>query len=140
MRIRSDVAALLRAGHTSSAVAAQVGLHPATVRQARKALGITPGRPGPRPPATLEEFFLARVEELPDGHMRWLPADPELRFQQRNYSARRAAFRIRTGRDPIGRVLTSCNMPQCVAPAHVADRVERDRDAAVYAAVFGDVL
>jgi hypothetical protein len=44
MKVRADVAALIRRGHTDSYIASQTGYHRTTVARARRALGIPPGQ------------------------------------------------------------------------------------------------
>lgn len=42
MKIRADIAALIRAGHTNTSIAHRLGCHPDTVSRARQALRLPP--------------------------------------------------------------------------------------------------
>ncbi|MCX5197189.1 hypothetical protein OOK31_25380 [Streptomyces sp. NBC_00249] len=144
MNVRADIAEMLRQGLANHVIARRLHTSPARVQQAREALGI-PNLPlGPRAASSVEELFAARTEPLPGGHLKWTGTSHngacKVRWQDRHYSAHMVAFRIRTGRDPIGRARTSCDMPGCVAPAHVSDQAERVRDKATYNALFGGLL
>jgi hypothetical protein len=44
MKVRADVAALIRRGHTDSYIASQTGYHRTTVARARRLLGSRPDR------------------------------------------------------------------------------------------------
>jgi hypothetical protein len=50
-------------------------------------------------------------------------------------TAYRVAFRLRTGREPVGYVLPDCEVPGCVV--HVDDRPGRARTAALLVGIFG---
>ncbi len=141
MRIRADIAELLHQGLPNHVIARQLHTSPNTVQKTREALGIPNLTLGPRPAGSPEELFAARTEPLPGGHLKWTGTNSEgslkFRWQGRDHSATAIAFRIRTGRDPVGRARTSCDLPLCVAPAHVSDQAERDRDNAAFNALFG---
>ncbi|GGW15838.1 hypothetical protein GCM10018980_51300 [Streptomyces capoamus] len=53
---------------------------------------------------------------------------PLLSHGYRHHSAAGIAFRIRTGRDPVGQVRADCGMQHCVAPDHVEDAPGRRRN------------
>lgn len=146
MKIRADVAELLRAGLSDRAIGRELGVDPiATVRPARKALGIPPVKSGRKPACSPEDLFWRRVRPTDDDHLEWtgyVSHDniPALRHGGRLYTARRLAFRIANGRDPEGKVLPSCGRAQCVKPDHQADRVDRAREKRVdslYDGIFG---
>lgn len=42
MKIRADIAALIREGHTNTSIARRLGCHPTTVARAREALRLPP--------------------------------------------------------------------------------------------------
>ncbi|MEZ7005607.1 helix-turn-helix domain-containing protein [Streptomyces sp. AD55] len=42
MKVRADIAALIRQGHTNTSIAHRVGCHPTTVARARRALRLPP--------------------------------------------------------------------------------------------------
>ncbi|MEV6105740.1 helix-turn-helix domain-containing protein [Streptomyces sp. NPDC051940] len=138
MKIRTDIAALLHQGLSDRAIATRLGCARPTAARTRRALGLPPVPLGvpPRTP-TVEDAFRLHTEDAGDGHMRWTSyscrGTPVLHYRGRQYTARRIAYRIRTGHAPEGQVTAGCDMPGCVAPAHVEDR----RDRAVYAAIFG---
>lgn len=113
-----------------------------------------------RRPASMEEAFRAHAEPVDGGHVRWTGATshttPTVWFGGTTYSAYKVAFRIQHGRDPEGTVTSSCDMPGCVAGAHVEDqpmrrrrqederraaRQERERDRQLdrlYSGIFGE--
>jgi hypothetical protein len=141
--IRSDVADMLRAGHSQAHIMRTLRVSHGTVKAARDWLGM----PSPivgrtRPPETLAEAFAARTEPVEGGHLRWTGArcttgTPQLGIQGRYISGYQAAFILRYGREPVGRSLPGCDYQQCVAPDHVEDQPMREKTRALYAAVFG---
>lgn len=91
---------------------------------------------------SLAKAFAARTRPVEGGHRIWaagVNSHGVGRFQHAGtpYTARQAAFILRTGRQPIGQVRPSCDVPQCVDPDHVDDRPTRQRDRATLAAVAG---
>lgn len=84
-----------------------------------------------RRPASMEEAFRAHAEPVDGGHVRWTGstshATPTVWFGGTTYSAYKVAFRIQHGRDPEGTVTSGCDMPGCVAGAHVEDQPMRRR-------------
>lgn len=102
-------------------------VRPSTAIQGRKA-------------ASLEEAFRLRTEPVDGGHLRWTGYVnrydlPCLRHDYQEMTAYRVAFRLRTGREPVGYVRPDCELPGCVA--HVDDRPGRARTAALLVAIFG---
>lgn len=100
------------------------------------------GRRGRSPAATVEDLFRARTAAGADGHLRWTGyitahGVPAVRWGGRLWTARRIAYRIRTGRDPVGYCLPECGERDCVAPAHIDDAPTRTRDRAALAAITG---
>jgi hypothetical protein len=70
MKIRSDVAELLRQGFNNTEIAEQTGLHKRTIAQARHRLGI-PNAKRRRKPTSLERLYL---EAVPTGRVKdWKP-------------------------------------------------------------------
>ncbi|MFD9445490.1 hypothetical protein ACFWB4_42910, partial [Streptomyces sp. NPDC060001] len=61
-----------------------------------------------------------------DGHVHWTgPYSgrmPKLSAGGRRHNARRTAFRLHHGREPIGRVLRTCPVAGCIAGPHLADQ------------------
>ncbi|MFG2617762.1 hypothetical protein ACGFXC_09035 [Streptomyces sp. NPDC048507] len=142
MKIHAEMETLLRQGLANHVIARRLHTSPAKVQAARVALGLPNLALGPKGAASLEDLFSARTEPVAGGHLRWTgtvtrDGANKLRWRGGNYSAHAVAFRIRTGRDPVGRARTSCEMPRCVAPAHVSDQTERIRDNAIFNALIG---
>ncbi|MFF1792641.1 hypothetical protein ACFVXQ_00110 [Kitasatospora sp. NPDC058263] len=73
------------------------------------------------------------------GHQRWTgPMDgqhPLLKHGGRRYSVLALAFRQHHGRDPIGTVRVGCDLPGCVAGAHLDDAPARARLRTALAAI-----
>lgn len=126
---RLDVAKLLKQGLSDRAIMRQLRCGGSTVVQTRKALGIT-RKPregsGHKTAPSVEDAFRARIEAAGDGHFIWagyvengLPRFSHGGRGGRRYLAPRVAFRVRTGRDPVGKVAPTCGRSDCVAPEHV---------------------
>ncbi|MFE0329037.1 hypothetical protein ACFW08_20090 [Streptomyces sp. NPDC058960] len=145
MKVRADVAELLRAGHSDRAIARQLHVDAKTVAAARAALGIPKAKSGYKAAATAEDLFWRRTQPTDDGHLMWTGtrnrhSGPSIRYSGRNLSAYRIAFRIANGREPEGYALPSCGRDGCVKPDHLADRASRAQARKVdqlYAAIFG---
>lgn len=76
------------------------------------------------PYASLRDLFDANTKRLIHGHLAWTgPAKPF--FEGRSYNPKQLAFILDRGRQPVGRVLTTCGLRGCTLPAHVADDAER---------------
>jgi hypothetical protein len=138
MTVRPDVAELLHAGYGDRTIARRAGVSIGTVTRARAALALSPGRPGPKGPATPEDLFWLRARLLDDGHMEWTGTihrgtTPTLRHGGRRYTAYRVAFGIAHQREPQGRVEPGCDRRGCVHPRHVEDQAMRTQ----YTAIFG---
>ncbi|MGA5330980.1 hypothetical protein ACPCJT_20345 [Streptomyces griseoincarnatus] len=145
MKIRADVAELLKAGLSDTAIARQLGVdRECTVAPARAALGLPKHKPGRTPASTPEDLFWRRVRPLDDGHMEWTGTRtngvPTLRHGGRVHTAYRVAFRIANGREPEGQAKPGCGRDGCVAPACQTDRITRAEARkvdALYGAIFG---
>lgn len=89
-----------------------------------------PRRPRLRP-ASLEEAFQGHAEVAEGGHVRWTGSTshttPTVWFEGSLRSAYKVAFRLHHGREPEGMVTPSCDVPLCVAGAHVEDQPMRHR-------------
>lgn len=145
MKIREDIADMLRAGHTHTEIRLALHVAPLTVQRTREALKMPPPKTCRRLPATHEEAFQARTEHVDGGHLRWTGyvsshGGPLVIVAGVNVSAYRLAFRMRHGREPVGRVKPGCDFEGCVAPDHVEDRPMRERNRKAYAAIFGGPL
>jgi len=92
-------------------------------------------------PRGLAAQFALRTREVAGGHREWIaPTNGRagrFRHQGRDYTMYRAAFILRTGREPEGPVKPSCDHPGCCAPAHVDDGATRQRDRAALAVIKG---
>ncbi|MDQ3028988.1 MAG: hypothetical protein M3R09_02940 [Actinomycetota bacterium] len=144
MKIRSDVAELLRAGLADRVIARQLHVDAATtVAPTRAALGLPKHKPGPTPAPTVDAFVQAHCQALPGGHIRWTGyvtsrGIPQIKYgTHKRESVYRYAFRQRTGRTPVGYAKPACGMPMCVAPGHIDDQPMRDHHRATYTALFG---
>ncbi|MGA5506858.1 hypothetical protein [Streptomyces umbrinus] len=147
MKVRADIAELLLAGHSDTAIARQLNVdRVCTVAPARAHLGLPKAKSGRKPAATPEDLFWRRVQPVEDGHILWTGhlnnggahgGCPVMRHGGKLLTAYRVAFRIRYGREPEGHVTPTCERHLCVSPHHVEDRVIRERTKATFAAIFG---
>ncbi|MFI8853639.1 hypothetical protein ACIGW3_26085 [Streptomyces sp. NPDC053499] len=142
MKIRDDVAALLREGLSDRRIAKQLHTDHKTVAAARRALGLPRHLPGRNPALSLEEAFWARVERVEGGHLRWLGPvgnneQPVVSYRGTRNSAYRVAFKIGNKREPKGHCQPGCEYPRCVAPEHSEDEELRTRTRAALHAVMG---
>lgn len=92
--------------------------------------------------ASPEEKWRALVAPADDGHLEWRgprndKGTPTLHLRGAHHSPLAMAFRMRTGRDPIGPARADCGHPGCVAPDHVEDTPGRNRARAVLRAIAG---
>lgn len=139
---RARLIELAAAGTPTAVIARQLGMDRRDVRRIRNQAG----HPAPehvRQPLTLEQKWRSKTRPVDGGHLEWLGSraqasgTPVLRYGEQMYTAYRIAFRIRTGRDPIGQAKPSCEYPQCVAPDCVDDTAIRNRDRGALRAVVG---
>lgn len=142
MNVRPDIEALIREGHSNAAIARQLHVATKTVRATRTALDLPPSQHGHPHGLTLEQTWQARTQPVDGGHLEWdgqhnSHGVPILNWHGKRHSAYRIAYRIRTGREPVGKVKPSCEHPGCVAPEHVDDDATRQRDRAAMRAVLG---
>lgn len=145
MTVRPDIAELLHAGYSDSAIARQLHLDNRTVSAARTELGLPKAKSGPKAAATPEDLFWRRAKPTTDGHMDWggyhtNTGTPAVRHGGRIHTAYRLAFRIANGREPDGYALPNCGHDGCVKPGHHEDRVMREQEQNLnhlYGAIFG---
>lgn len=79
-----------------------------------------------KPYTSLRDLFNTNTKRVIHGHLAWTgPAKPT--FKGRSYNPKQVAFILDRGRNPDGRVLTTCSVSGCVLPSHIADDVERMR-------------
>lgn len=146
MKIRADVAELLRAGHSNNAIARQLNVDAkTTVARTRAALGLPKAKPGYKAATSVEDLFWRRARPLDNGHMEWTGTRtngvPTVRHGGRAHTAYRLAFRIAHGREPDGHVRPGCGRDGCVAPACQTDRATRAEARKVdrlYSQIFGE--
>lgn len=142
MTTDAEITRLLAAGLSDNQISIQLHTDAKRARRLRASLGLPKAKSGIRPAATVENLFHARTEQLDDGHLRWTghfnrKGTPLVRHAQKLHTAYRIAFRIRTGREPVGYAGPSCGMEHCVAPAHIDDQAARERNRTTYATLFG---
>ncbi|MFD4786567.1 hypothetical protein ACFWN1_05695 [Streptomyces sp. NPDC058459] len=130
MKVRADIAELLYAGLSDSAIARQLGVdRAAAVAPARAALRLPKAKPGPKAYASAEDLFWRRVKPTDDGHMEWtgfhVGRTPAMRHGGRNLTACSIAYRIANGRPAKGQARPSCGRDHCVMPGHHADQADR---------------
>lgn len=82
--------------------------------------------------ATVEDKWQSKVEPVDGGHLVWTGrlgdnGNPVLDYKGRRYQPGRIAYRMRTGRDPVGVARRSCEVHLCVAPACMDDANDRAR-------------
>lgn len=128
---------LLHAGVSNHDIATEIGIDRRTVAARRAALGLPDARTI-KGSSGLEDLFWRRVEPVEGGHLAWTghrnnTGVPVVHTTGRMYTAGRIAFRIRWGREPVGRVKSGCEYDGCVHPEHVDDQPMREQ----YAAIFG---
>ena len=135
---RADILALIREGHTNKYIARTLGACRHRIGRIRAEEGLPAA--ARRQGLTVEQKWATYAKPAARGHMRWTGAmrgcTPNLVHQHVNYSARRIAFQIGHGREPLGRVLPGCGAPWCIAPDHATDEPMRRADAK-YQAIFG---
>ncbi|MYR46631.1 helix-turn-helix domain-containing protein [Streptomyces sp. SID5910] len=143
---RARIAELLAQGATNKAIRRELGVDKTTAARYRARLGYGPAKqptPANKSPLTLTEKWHTLARPVEGGHMEWTgrhrlnSGTMVLTHHGREYTARAVAFRIRTGRDPIGRVTAECDRPGCVAPQCVEDDPGRARHRAQFAALVG---
>lgn len=141
MKIRTDVVDMLRDGLTDSQIARHAHVCRRTVAAARDALGLPKARPGNKSAPTIAHALAARSRSVNDGHREWTGmfsnGVPVLRIHGIRTTAYRAAWIDLHGRQPIGPVKPGCDRPGCVAPDHMDDRPARERNRAIFNALFG---
>ncbi|AZM91464.1 hypothetical protein [Streptomyces sp. W1SF4] len=144
MKIRADIAEMLRDGLTDRQIEKRLHVNHTTVAKTRAALGIPKFPGGGRTTCTLAEALLARSEDAGDGHRKWTGQlsrkVPVLRWHGRRTTAYRAGFVAHNRRAPVGVVQPGCGVPWCVAPAHMDDTAARQRNRAAFKALFGGAL
>lgn len=129
MKVRVDIAELLRAGLGNHAIAKQLHCDRVVVARSRAALRIPDVS---RQPLTLEQKWKANAAAVEGGHLRWTGArssggTPIMSYRGVMYTAARIAFRIKHGREPVGYAFAECTLNHCVSPDCVDDDAGRAR-------------
>jgi hypothetical protein len=130
---REQIIAALNEGRPVNRIAAELHVDRSRVRAIRNELGIPAYIPSANTPP-IEELWQQHAHPIDSGHMEWTGERsttsnrPLLSYQYKHHSAAGIAFRIRTGRAPVGQVRADCGMPHCVAPDHVEDAPGRRRN------------
>jgi len=146
MKVRADIAKLLRQGVPQIQIVRQLHVAPLTVQKTREALRLPAPRSGRRfTYASLEEAFCQGAEPVDGGHVRWTgyrdkDNTPRVCYRQQPQAAPRVAFKLFHGREPVGKALPTCGVKGCIAGEHLADRPMRkanQRADALYDGIFG---
>jgi hypothetical protein len=146
MKVRADIAELLRQGVPQIQIARQLRVAPLTVQKTREALGLPTPRRGRRDTyASLEDAFRQFAEPIDGGHVRWVgyrdkDGTPRVCYRQVPQAVPRVAFMLHNNREPVGKALPTCGMKGCIAGGHLADRPMREahrRADVLYGAIFG---
>ena len=148
MKIRADIAAMLRDGIPQIRIARELRVDPATVRRTREALGLPAPVRGHTPThATVADAFHAHTQPLEDGHLAWTGyregALPMLFHGAQRIPAPRIAFALHHGRDPEGRITRACGVDGCVAGPCLLDqpmRQARQRADRLFERIFGEAV
>ncbi|QKN87566.1 HNH endonuclease [Streptomyces phage Ignacio] len=142
---RNRIIELLGAGATNRAIARELGLDKSTPARYRRLLGIAPATPPPPPNRcllTVEEKWRTLVRPTTGDHMEWsgrlaAGVTPVMPYRGKTLAARPIAYRVHTGRDPVGYVKPGCGQAWCVAPEHQEDERDRIRERSELGAILG---
>ncbi len=142
MKIRTDVAAMLRAGHSDASIARTLHVDAHGVAATRRTLGIPQHKRGRTPAPSAKTLFDQRVRPADGGHLDWTGyrnADgvAVFRWAGRNHTVNRYAFETHYGRPPVGKVIPGCDHGGCVEGSHLEDQPMRDKLRAQLASIFG---
>ncbi|MFE5090633.1 hypothetical protein ACFRCI_09555 [Streptomyces sp. NPDC056638] len=145
MKIRTDIADLLRAGHSDREITRALHIDGKCVAAARAALGLPRHKSGVKAAGSPQDLFRQRTSPVDGGHLEWTgyrtnDGTPFFRWNKRGYTAGRVSFVMQHGRAPVGYVRPGCGYPGCVAPAHVEDQPMRDQLKKQLAGIFGGDL
>ncbi|MFJ8006163.1 hypothetical protein [Streptomyces fagopyri] len=131
--MEADIAPLLKEHMSNAEIARRLFISPGVVARVRADLRMPPYR---QPVETLRTKFERHTAVVDDVHMVWTGQRtqdlvPVLSHGSKSrITARRVAYRLKHGREPIGNVAPTCQYEWCVAPACQADTVDRDREHA----------
>lgn len=119
-----QIAALLRAGQSISAIVRATGAGRHRVTVIRDGLGIPRHKPGPAR-QTLAETIEARTDPYDDGHLVWtgrlrdVDGVPLAYYEGVETTAYRLVWLMATGLWPSGPLRVTCDQPSCVAYEHL---------------------
>ncbi|MEU2426970.1 hypothetical protein ABZ619_39160 [Streptomyces sp. NPDC007851] len=101
---------------------------------------VTPGTV----PTEVKWAFRDRLHRVGDHRIWQGTADggttPVLYVGDNRYAARRIAWVLDRGTEPVGLILTTCKTRLCVHGPHLTDEVTRQRERILYAALHGIAL
>lgn len=122
-----EMARRIREGLTDLATARELHVDRRAVARVRGLLGVPPMTSTTSLADKLDKFS---TEPDEDGHVLWTGRTSKagsalIRHLGREIPAAHVAFERRVGSKPVGTCRADCDMPHCVAPAHVMDDVER---------------
>lgn len=145
MKIRTDVAAMLRNGHSDASIARALHVDAHAVAATRRTLNIPQHKRGRTPAPSAHVLFNQRVRPTDDGHLDWTGyrnADgvAVFRWAGRNYTVNRFAFETHYGRPPVGKVAPGCGHDGCVEGSHLEDQPMRQKLRAQLVGIFGGAL
>jgi uncharacterized protein YerC len=140
--LEQQVCELARAGATYAQIEAAAGISAPTILAIRSKHGLPkPARGRRNTGRPLAEALALYTHTDSHGHLHWTGPyagrAPALSAQGRRYNARHVTFRAHHGRDPVGYVLNTCLVTDCIAGAHLNDKTIRDQLDQTYTAIFG---
>ncbi|MFE7237242.1 hypothetical protein [Streptomyces sp. NPDC057580] len=140
MSLYPAIVELLNAGYSDKAISRQLHINQRRAKAVREELGLPTHKPG-MAPSSAEDLFWRRAVHTDDGHLLWPGSARTIRtgHQGARRSVAQIAFRIRHGRDPIGKAIAGCGTTGCIHPAHVEDQPMRDQLSDQYRAIFGEL-
>lgn len=142
--IEQRVVELARAGATYRQIQDEVGITHPTIAAIRRKHGVPKTARKPTPNAkrrSIAEAFALHARPDNDGHTHWTGPHagrlPTLNAENSTHNARHIAFRMHHGRDPHGRVRSTCTVDRCLTGAHLTDHTIRQQLDTLYDAIFG---
>lgn len=133
------MARLIREDLTDTAVAKQLHVDRRAVARVRSMLGVAVKTNSTSIQDKLDKHS---SEPDPEGHVTWSgrvshAGAPLIRHVGKEVPAAAVAFERRTGRKPVGICRADCDVPYCIADAHVMDDLERRAVRAAERALYG---
>jgi hypothetical protein len=142
VKIRTDVAEMLHAGHSDRAIAEELHTDAKAVSAARRVLGLPRHKTGIKAADSPQDLFRQRTRPVDGGHLEWTgyrtnDGVPFFRWKKQGFTAGRMAFVMQHGREPVGQVRPGCDYEGCVAPGCVEDQQMRNKLNTTFNAIFG---